>query len=1024
MPLQRQVLEFPFASGFDEKISKQVLDPSQALTTLSNLVSNQRGALAKRHGSTALTNAVVGGGTIATGRRAFAYRDEVAVTDGTSLYSYSPQAAGWRNAGPVPECAVSRYSLGGAGVGNAQTGLYDVAFVSGYVCVLRQDPSTGTYPWLLNLYVYDATTLSAVTVVNVTAGTTPFGVTRIVTNGTTALILTNDGTDITARLFTPSTLTVTTADYRPGVSASFADVAVFGTGYVLVYATGTSPVTFHFEVLGPTGAGVNTFTTTSTSYNAADTTITALAVAGNNANNFFFAYTTPGLVAELVWLSSAGGAVTSPQRITGFSATAINQLALVVVTAGAFPIGTLVGGSYVANNTAAASATQVTGLYYRRFSGSLSNISLGAANAIYNVTLAGRPAAVNGRVYVQIKSYDPTQQQAALVEITSDVGNGPLRPVAFYAARLSEPAVYCLPSTSASGAMLYGVTRTLTSKIGSGIVASIELVKFDFSGVSSAQGAAYAQELALTGGATQLYDGRGVFESNFWTRPIAISGGVIGSGGGTSAGTYQFCAVFAYVDAAGNVERSAPSVVQSVVVTTAGQTIFFTIDSLPVTAKNVSAASSQNATIEIYRTIVNGTIFYYDLSTPMAPLLATGRTATYGITSSTSDAVLQANPQLYSQPGNPGEELVHQSPPGLTGLIVHADRLVGIGDDGVTLWYSSQYISGALPWWQSQTVLTVDAGGRVRALGSMLGFLFLFQRDAIWVIQGSGPPPNGGTGQEFTPPALLASDVGCIDPRSVVLTPAGIFFQSARGIYLVDTSNNVSFIGETVQVTTAANPVISSVVLDDAIGRVYWSLLPSEGSATGKRLVFDYVRGIWSTDVLDDATHGPANVGIVGAALTGGYATTPPAYTWITAAGRVYQEATAAWLDGSTWVEAQIETPPIHFAGILGFQRVWEVDILFERLTPHDILVEFAYDMAPYNEAHTFTAAQIAAMPSPNIELSVFPLQQRCRTIQVRVSDGSPTGLPVGNGQGSNWIGMRLQIGNKGTNRNSRSEEG
>jgi len=50
-----------------------------------------------------------------------------------------------------------------------------------------------------------------------------------------------------------------------------------------------------------------------------------------------------------------------------------------------------------------------------------------------------------------------------------------------------------------------------------------------------------------------------------------------------------------------------------------------------------------------------------------------------------------------------------------------------------------------------------------------------------------------------TEPSLIPTDTGTINPRSIVLTPMGIMYQSEKGIYLLDRSLQVSYIGADVE---------------------------------------------------------------------------------------------------------------------------------------------------------------------------------------------------------------------------------
>jgi hypothetical protein len=89
--------------------------------------------------------------------------------------------------------------------------------------------------------------------------------------------------------------------------------------------------------------------------------------------------------------------------------------------------------------------------------------------------------------------------------------------------------------------------------------------------------------------------------------------------------------------------------------------------------------------------------------------------------------------------------------------------------------------------------------GECTGLAYMDGQIAAFTRDSILLINSSSGPNDQGVG-EFAPPRLHTTGLGCVDGRSVLETPEGIFFLSARGIELLPRGfGTVQFVGEAIK---------------------------------------------------------------------------------------------------------------------------------------------------------------------------------------------------------------------------------
>src|SRR5207302_1775315 len=86
--------------------------------------------------------------------------------------------------------------------------------------------------------------------------------------------------------------------------------------------------------------------------------------------------------------------------------------------------------------------------------------------------------------------------------------------------------------------------------------------------------------------------------------------------------------------------------------------------------------------------------------------------------------------------------------------------------------------------------------------------------------------------------AKLASDLGCQSPASVVETPAGLMFRSSKGIYLLDRSLSVQYIGAPVE-------SFNSLTVSGAFVLAYANQVRFT-TVEGTTLCFDYVQAVWT----------------------------------------------------------------------------------------------------------------------------------------------------------------------------------
>jgi hypothetical protein len=181
------------------------------------------------------------------------------------------------------------------------------------------------------------------------------------------------------------------------------------------------------------------------------------------------------------------------------------------------------------------------------------------------------------------------------------------------------------------------------------------------------------------------------------------------------------------------------------------------------------------------------------------------------------------------------------------------------------VYYSSFWVDGEAPWFHPAFKIQVtDGQGRITGLCTMDGILVIFKANNIFVVDGDGPPENGGSGTEFSPPRRLAVEVGCVDPRTIVQTNNGIMFRSARGIELLTRNFQLApFIGERVQETVDSNPYNGGATFDRTSTRAIFPVGDSvdqygklSTSGQGKLVVYETSTDTWSTYTYDHPSSG------------------------------------------------------------------------------------------------------------------------------------------------------------------------
>ena len=541
--------------------------------------------------------------------------------------------------------------------------------------------------------------------------------------------------------------------------------------------------------------------------------------------------------------------------------------------------------------------------------------------------------------------------------------------------------------------------------------------------------ASFSGNTYLSHGGLNSYDGRNLFEQGMVDSPFFNL--QVGSAGALN-GSYRYVAVYRHVDANGASTYSRVFGPLPVVNIATRNTVVIQ----PYGVTNRDSGKGDSAPyVELYRTKSGGTQFYLCATQATSALSvnnlqqisADPTTGLLTVSDNLADSALGAMATMYRQPGTPNAAADRYAAPATRIVCQHKDRLFCSDPLGLRVYYSSFFVDGEAAWFNPAFNFFVHAGvGPITALASMDGRLFIFKRDQVFVVDGDGPGEAGPTGNEFSPPQALASRYGCVDHRSVVVTPDGIMYRSTRGIELLTRNLKVQWIGDKVQNTVNANPYTTGVAMGpDA--RIYWTLASDKNNVNGLyyvpgcTVVYDTTCEAWSIHRLTGYTgilgHAKQSLAFVQEPLGGG-AGAMPTEVLVYADGyiSVSMQDQVNSNDTAYFTPFTIETGWIK-QGLMARQRVSDLLFLAKKRAGgnHAVKLSIAYDYSDtYTQTHTFQPNEVLSTVIEELELQ--PSKQQVLAIRFKVQDLDPSDLatyPRGNGKGSDVLGIVAEVAPK-----------
>jgi hypothetical protein len=162
-----------------------------------------------------------------------------------------------------------------------------------------------------------------------------------------------------------------------------------------------------------------------------------------------------------------------------------------------------------------------------------------------------------------------------------------------------------------------------------------------------------------------------------------------------------------------------------------------------------------------------------------------------------------------------------------------------------------------------------------------------------------------------------------VSPATICQTPAGIAFDSAKGIRMLTRQRQIVPIGDPVMAFSDVQDFTRATLIPDRPQIVFLT-------ASGSSLLFDYERGQWSRYTNHEG---------LSAAMVGG------AYHYLRTDGRVFAETPGVYRDDNSQIPMVIETAWIKMLQYLqGWQRVHYAKFLGDYKSAHTLRVRYRID--------------------------------------------------------------------------------
>lgn len=740
-------------------------------------------------------------------------------------------------------------------------------------------------------------------------------------------------------------------------------------------------------------------------YAGTEVVVSAIGVEGTDGELVYTAYDIAAGSIKALTLNTATMALNAGPYLTGMGAGGIpNQ--------GTIGIARINGSERMCVFNYAQASPKRSGINYQRLGASL---SAGTARTVEDIVCHSKPFNADGRVNVVVAYddvvYDPAgagslvndqskQPTYFIAELTDDAGTEiGARWIGTMERGLASPVSQTKlthVSADSNGKFYTGIsTRYRVAFSGDDdsptllVRSGLSIASMDFLTPQRFQGVEWGDSHIIAGSKPSQYSAASTHEIGFaWYPENYALNSPLGytAGGQLEDGRYHYVLVYEWEDSAGNIHRSAPSEIRFF--DQAHGTNFQYHD---IVLRETLWSTQSNVRVIPYRTQKDAganSIFYRDSTLGFAANY--GTIINIGVefcdaAHPTLTSFITLKEILYTT----GDILDNAGLPPCTHVENHADRLWLVNDQH--LYFSQPYVEGEAPRFNEGLRLNVQAN----AAKSLDSNLIAFTDREILAISGEGPPATGGLDVGFNV-STVSTDTGCLEPRSIVVTPRGIMFQGSKGIYLLSRGLQLEYVGAPIKRWLETYPTVTSAVVAPDTTQV---LISCDDGENGVRLVYDYALDAWSLDEL----YAPQN----SAAVVWNGASEKWVYGWSTVS-YVHRETPNVWVDNGTAVPWSMVTPWIKLNTLQSWQFCSDVVILGDFTNCHSFTVEVGYDYdAAYLTTYTVSPTVIAGLTRDQVKLTLEKWD--CEAVRFRITETFDT--EGGNNAGPDVRSIVLRVG-------------
>jgi len=957
MALNKQIVRMSAEGGLDTK-TDEINVLSTNFLELENVVYTKTGAWSKRFGYDSYVNSVLEStDAIATGEAITTFKNELLRYSADNLYSWVPSEEKWANKGDTRFALSSEY---GVATNGDRLGQPDHCTDSGLTCYAYNRTTLNTLATNLVEYRFVDAETGAVLFTGQIAGAASPQVVALQGKFFIFYWASSQVLFRTVNFSTPSVISSATVV----MSASFNKFMVekIGLRAYVVTPAATGLTTAYVNVGGTVASPVSI-----TDASAFD--FVSVAAEATSRVRYVYGNATSGDIKTVLYSADLNVQMHAP-------------VSLAITVASGF-VGSVQDPSDSEKSQIYYSVRNAPYKLYRAVINGSGTVSSNAI-LIYQASLQSRPQVYGDKVYFaickdsSIIAAGPVYMPFRTVFLASEDGdllNKYGENSTVFLTTGSPPKLLSSDDTLEFCVAEASEIQTNLSTTNVIVPTKVKKLIADFDSTNNYFDTTLGDNLHIAGGILKMYDGTEVVEHGFLETPPTLTFvSETAVGAVMPDGSYQYVAVYTWVDKWGQVHRSAPSLPYTYVVSGGPKKPTIKVQTLAFTRKD-------DVEIEIYRTEANGTVFYKWAYSYLDRIKNSNTVESYSFTDTTADAELISNDRaeiLYTD----GGVLENVSAASSKAISTYKGRVVLLGSDGYTLQYSKKRQQNGAVEFSAELIVALDGfGGPGTALIQMDDHLLIFKEQAVFALSGEGPNSLGEQ-DDFREPYLIVSDAGCVDPNSLVSTPSGVMYKSSKGIYLLDKSFKNSYIGAPVEQYNELT--ITSATLMPDTNEVRFT------TGGDKALVYDYFHGKWTTFT---------NINAADAAVFDGN------YIFIRSNGDIRQENKSSFSDNGSYIKMKLVSAWVQMAGIQGFERFYKMLLLGSYKSAHSLRVKFAYDFNP-NWLHeaTVNAGELLATEAygddgaygvgtpyggefPLYQFDVRPKIQKCESFKFSIED-------------------------------------